>query len=111
MRVVVLETALKIMDVTRRRDWTEIYHLDRTHLDKQRGAYLLFDLINQALDYYAMDKPGNVSGKILTDQTDWTHRLQTLYIRIFHNFFGRRYLKLRAEASENGIEIPEIRLQ
>ncbi len=111
MRVVVLETALNIKDVMRTRDWTEVYHADKTHLDKQRGAYLLSNLINQALDYYAMDKPGIVSGKILTDQTDWTDCLQTLYNRDFYNFFRRHYLKLRPEALEKGIEIPEIRLQ
>ncbi len=111
VRVVVLETALKIYDVIKRRGWGEIYHADKTHLDKHRGAYLLSDLINQALDYFAMDKPGIVSSKILTDQTDWNDRLVTLYIRDFHNFFRRRYLKLRAEAMEKGNEIPEIRLQ
>ena len=58
-----------------------------------------------------MDKPSIVSSKILTEQTDWNDRLATLYIRDYHNFFRRRYLKLRAEAMEKGIEIPEIRLQ
>ncbi len=67
VRVVVLETALKLRDLIKKRDWSQIYHADRTHLDKQRGAYLLSDLINQALDYYAMDNPGIVSSKILID--------------------------------------------
>ena len=78
--VVVHETAAKIKDKISRRDWTEIYHADRTHLDQQRGAYLLSDLINQALDFYAMGKPSIVSGKILNDQTDRTtvSKLSTL---------------------------------
>ena len=57
-------------------------------------------MINQALDYYAMDKPGIVSGKILTDETGWADRLQSLYLRDFHNFFRKRNLKFRAETME-----------
>ncbi len=78
---------------------------------KQRESYFLSDLIYQAVDFYAMDKPSIVSGKILTDQTDRTDRLQGLQIRDDPNFFRRRLMKLRAEAMEKGIEIPEIRQQ
>ncbi len=31
--VIVLKTAAKVKDVTKRRDWTEIYHAVRTHSD------------------------------------------------------------------------------
>ena len=111
VRVGVLETAAKIKDVMRRRDWTELHHADGTHLDEQKGAYFFSCLINQSLDFYAMDKPSIFSGKIMKDQTDRTNRLQGFYIRDYNDFFRRHFMKLRAEARVKGTEIPGIRLQ
>ncbi len=66
---------------------SEIYHGDRTHLDKQRGEYLMSDLVNQALDYYAIVEPSVASYKQLNDPFYQTDRFQNLCIRDFHNFF------------------------
>ncbi len=69
------------------------------------------DLLNLALDYYVTDKSNIVTIRCLTDCSQETDRLKRLYIRDYHNFFRRRYVKLKAQAMQKGIEIPEVRLQ
>ncbi len=81
VRVIGPETALTIKDVIRNKGWPEIYHADRTRLDKHQGAYLMSHLVNKALEHYAMDKPSVVSSRYLNDPSDQTDRLHFLYIR------------------------------
>ena len=110
-KVILLDTALKVKDFIQTNNWRDIYRRDATHLDKAKGANLILDLLNHVLDYYFMDKSSIVTSRCLNDGSEETDRLKRLYIRDYHNFFRRRYVKLKAEAMQKGIEIPEVRLQ
>ena len=103
---VFLDTALKIKDFIRTNNWRDIYRADATHLDTSRGACLISDLLNHALDYYVIDKSSIVRSRRLIDCSEKTDRLKKLYLRNDQKFFRWRYVKLKTEAMQKGIEIP-----